>query len=239
METHKVFEETAFGDFVDHVSSNNSHHERINVLFDELLLATDKEAEEDSNEEFFSGPFCVFDSLGINKERCKTIYKQLFQHSPIGSNTVTDSDSLSEHLNQLFHQSITYNHLIQVLNINLDIDEKKDDIASPHTILKINNLTEKVVLFIKELQIHSIDDDSELYFNELKSKYTSLIVNDNEHLSILTDPHIFNLTLDLIKQKIETQNLIKDNEVYNNIVSNFIEQSQRTTRNKLKQHLAK
>ncbi|KAL6928685.1 hypothetical protein ACO0SA_002014 [Hanseniaspora valbyensis] len=262
---NNINEEMIFGDFVDYNISEKIHNEKINNLYNDLLKELDSNETVDEKEEIhintdnYDTNVNMFDLNIIDKNRCNIIYNQLFECNQKNIEHISNPNQLEEYLNKLFHDSMTYNHLIQVLNIDITKenninDNKNNSVASadPKTMLHINDLTEKIILFIKKLGINnSIDDidqgsgdnidgeDNGKIFNQLKSKYTSLIVEDNEHLSILTDPHIFNLTMDLIKEKITTQNLVKDNEVYKNIVKNFIEQSQRQSRIKIKHSLAK
>lgn len=238
-------EDLAFGDFVDYNVSDRIHNEKINQLFDELLRdMTDDDSETEVVNES-DNKLSIFDLETLDSERCKIIYNQLFTYNYHAISNINNPDELEDYLNKLLHESITYNHLIQVLNIDIKTESKSAEDVVRHTncstMLNINNLTERVISFIKELQINSNteEEDNEVYFNHLKSKYTSLIVSYNEHLSILTDPLIFNLSLDLIKEKIITENLMKDNEIYKNIVTNFIEQSQKRTRNNFKQLLPK
>lgn len=258
---NNINEEMIFGDFVDYNISEKIHNEKINNLYNDLLKELDSNEDEEEqhiNTGNYDTNINMFDMNIVDKNRCNIIYNQLFECNQKNIEHINNPNQLEEYLNKLFHDSITYNHLIQVLNIDItkenNINDNNNLVASadPKTMLHINDLTEKIILFIKKLGINnSINDmdqedgnnsdgeDNGKIFNQLKSKYTSLIVEDNEHLSILTDPYIFNLTMELIKEKITTQNLVKDNEVYKNIVKNFIEQSQRQSRIKIKHSLAK
>lgn len=228
--------DSEFGDFVDYTATSKAHDQRINALYAEML---DKYESECSSCADFAPETAnsVLESPVLDQNRCEIIYNQLFHLQHQEPHNFSPRD-LEEYLSNLFHQSITYNHLIQVLNIDTaktnSSTDNNEHISDTETILHTNNLTEKVLSFIKELEIHSNTDGNEDYLSELKTRYTSLIVGENEHLTILTDPDIFSLTMDLVKEKVLTANLAKDNEIYKSIVESFIEQSQRSSREKMK-----
>ena len=242
-------DDSIFGEFVDFNSSNKilkaNIDKNINLLIDNLDSEIDliqKDIKEDTNN---SDNSTLFDDENTDSERCNIIYNQLF------NSVLYNKQNSTNALDSILFSSNTYSHLMNILtpylkskdvklqNLSLiNSDQKKDHEMFIFT--HINDFTDKIIKMIIQLDISPIDESEfDAYFQTLKNNYLSFLTKNNNHLSILTDHDVLALTLELIKEKMKTQSLSRDNEVYKNVVKNFIEQSQKKRIIKLKKDLKK
>lgn len=241
-------DDNIFGDFVDFTSSNKTLKSNIdnnlNLLIENLNIDIDL-IQKDIEEPMYDSKIeTIFDLKHIDSKRCYIIYEQLFNSALYNHQNKTND------LDSILLNSHTYSHLINILtpyikseNVKLQNHSHSGLGKNDHEMLAIthiNNFTDKIITIINQLGISPIDEtEFETYFQDLKNNYLNCVIKNNNHLSVLTDHDVLALTLDLIKQKMKTQNLSRDNEVYKNVVRNFIEQSQKKRINKLKKDLKK
>lgn len=242
-------DDSLFGDFVDFNSSNKTLKanidKNINLLIDSLDSEINLLQNDIKEDTCNSDNITLFDDENTDSERCNIIYNQLFNSINYNNqNSTNDLDSI-------LLNSHTYSHLISILTpylkskdvklqnlSHINLDQKKDHEMS--IITHINDFTDKIIKLVIQLDISPIDEtEFDAYFQTLKNNYLSFLTKNNNHLSILTDHDVLALTLELIKEKMKTQSLSRDNEVYKNVVRNFIEQSQKKRINKLKKDLKK
>lgn len=241
-------EDNIFGDFVDFNSSNKSLKTKIDtnidLVIDELNLDI-KLIQDDIKEPKIDNDIkTLFETNSLDPQRCQIIYDQVFNSSLYNHQNSTDD------LEDLLLNSHTYKHLIHILTPYLKskvVDVQNNSIAAKQIKehdtsinVVINDYVEKITTTINQLDVASTDEfELDSYFLDLKNTYMNLIIKNNSHLSVLTDHKVLDMTLQLIKEKIITQNLLRDNDVYKTVVRNFIEQSNKKQINKLKKELNK
>lgn len=239
-------EDSIFGDFVDFNSSNKSLKTKIDknidLVIDELnvdIKLIQKNIEEPKTD---NGTVNFLETSSSDPQRCQIIYDQVFNSSLYNHQNSTDD------LDHLLQNSHTYKHLIHILapyltskvvNVQNNLITPKQTKEHDTSInIFINDYVEKIMTTISQLDVASTDEaELDSYFMDLKNTYMNLIIKNNNHLSVLTDHKVLEMTLQLIKEKIITQNLLRDNDVYKTVVRNFIEQSNKKHINKLKKQL--
>lgn len=239
-------EDNIFGEFVDFTASNKSLKTKIdkdiNLLIDELDLDIKLIQNNIKKSEINTDIKDFFEAGSSDRQRCQIIYDQVFNSSFYNHQNSTND------LDHILLNSHTYKHLINILTPYLKskvVSLQKTTSTAKHiqehdTSINtyINDYIEKIMTTINQLDI-TFTDEAELdaYFLSLKNAYMNLIIKNNNHLSVLTDHKVLEMTLQLIKEKIVTQNLLRDNDVYRTVVRNFIEQSNKKHINKLKKEL--
>lgn len=239
-------EDNIFGEFVDFNSSNKSLKTKIDknidLVIDELDLDIKLIQDDITETQIDNDTKGFFEKISSDPQRCQIIYDQVFNSSLYNHQNSTDD------LDLLLLNSHTYKHLIHILTPyltskvvdvqNNSITNKKIKEHDTSINMFINDYVEKITTTINQLGVVSTDEaELDSYFLDLKNTYMNLIIKNNNHLSVLTDHNVLDMTLQLIKEKIITQNLLRDNDVYKTVVRNFIEQSNKKHINKLKKEL--